>query len=78
MTPAERLAFAGVFCFPLLADGRSDAAHHYTFSEGRKECLSGFLRDAWIRDIALFAGGVPREVPTRDADRRADEKTRKE
>jgi len=32
-------------------------------------------RDAWMRVIALIAGGIPREIPTRDADRRADLRT---
>jgi hypothetical protein len=35
-------------------------------------------RDSWIRAIALFAGGAPREISTRDAESRAGRKTKDE
>ena len=31
----------------------------------------GSERDSWIRVIALFVGGIPRNIPTRDAESRA-------
>lgn len=35
----------------------------------------GSEKDSWIRVIALFVGGIPRDIPTRDAESRAGRST---
>jgi hypothetical protein len=71
MTPAERTASAGVFYFDAVAESvdlkEYLRKHDYRFAHEpyRPE------GDSWIRVIALFVGGIPRDLPTRDAASRA-------